>query len=56
LQHLINLYNEEAVAKQVAKETQAALDLATLKKYGDRCPRSNSLRSMTSGMPRSQIT
>ncbi|MFD4014518.1 type I restriction-modification system subunit M [Streptomyces albidoflavus] len=35
LQHLIKLYNEEAVAKKAAKEAQAALDLATLKKYGD---------------------
>ncbi|WP_078987305.1 type I restriction-modification system subunit M [Streptomyces sp. XY332] len=34
LQHLIKLYNEEAVAKKAAKEAQAALDLATLKKYG----------------------
>ncbi|MFE7464605.1 type I restriction-modification system subunit M [Streptomyces sp. NPDC057499] len=35
LQHLIKLYNDEAVAKRTAKEAQAALDLATLKKYGD---------------------
>lgn len=35
LQHLIKLYNEEAVAKKVAKEAQAVLDLATLKKYAD---------------------
>ncbi|WP_078626954.1 type I restriction-modification system subunit M [Streptomyces exfoliatus] len=35
LQHLIKLYNEEAVAKKTAKEAQAALDLATLKRYGD---------------------
>ncbi|MGW9427233.1 N-6 DNA methylase [Streptomyces decoyicus] len=35
LQHLIKLYNEEAVAKKTAKDAQAALDLATLKKYGD---------------------
>jgi type I restriction enzyme M protein len=35
LQHLIKLYNEEAVAKKAAKEAQAALDLATLKKYGN---------------------
>ncbi|TDC76127.1 type I restriction-modification system subunit M [Streptomyces hainanensis] len=35
LQHLIKLYNEEAVAKKAAKEAQAALDLATLQKYGD---------------------
>ncbi|MFV8129241.1 type I restriction-modification system subunit M [Streptomyces syringium] len=35
LQHLVKLYNEEAVAKKAAKEAQAALDHATLKKYGD---------------------
>ncbi|MFD5319833.1 N-6 DNA methylase [Streptomyces sp. NPDC127098] len=35
LQHLIKLYNEEAVAKKTAKEAQASLDLATFKKYGD---------------------
>ena len=35
LQHLIKLYNEESVAKKAAKEAQAALDLATLKKYGN---------------------
>lgn len=35
LSHLINLYNAEAVAKKAAKEAQAALDFATLKKYGD---------------------
>lgn len=35
LQHLIKLYNEKAVAEKAAKEAQAALDLATLKKYGD---------------------
>ncbi|MGA5413290.1 N-6 DNA methylase [Streptomyces pseudogriseolus] len=34
LQHLIKLYNEEAVAKKAAKEAQAALNLAALKKYG----------------------
>ncbi|CAI7978116.1 type I restriction enzyme M protein [Frankia sp. Hr75.2] len=34
LQHLIKLYNDEAVAKKAAKEAQAALDLATLRKYG----------------------
>jgi type I restriction enzyme M protein len=33
LQHLIDLYNEEAAAKKAAKDAQAALDLATLKKY-----------------------
>jgi type I restriction enzyme M protein len=35
LQYLITLYNDEAIAKKAAKEAQAALDLATLKKYGD---------------------
>jgi type I restriction enzyme M protein len=35
LQHLIELYNDEAVAKKAAKDAQAALDLATLKKYGN---------------------
>jgi type I restriction enzyme M protein len=35
LQHVIDLYNAEAVAKRTAKEAQAALDLATLKKYGE---------------------
>ncbi|MFE0202535.1 type I restriction-modification system subunit M [Streptomyces sp. NPDC058985] len=35
LQHLIKLYNDEAVAKKAVKEAQAALDLATFKKYGD---------------------
>ncbi|GAT70255.1 type I restriction-modification protein subunit M [Planomonospora sphaerica] len=35
LQHLIKLYNDEAVAKKTAKDAQAALDLATLKKYGN---------------------
>ncbi|MGW9197484.1 N-6 DNA methylase [Micromonospora chersina] len=34
-QHLIKLYNDEAVAKKAAKEAQTALDFATLKKYGD---------------------
>jgi type I restriction enzyme M protein len=34
LQHLIDLYNTEAGAKKAAKDAQAALDLATLKKYG----------------------
>lgn len=33
--HLIKLYNEEAVTKKAAKEAEAALGLATLKKYGD---------------------
>ena len=35
LQHLIELYDAEAAAKKAVKEAQAALDLATLKKYGD---------------------
>jgi type I restriction enzyme M protein len=35
LQHLIDRYNEEAAAKKAAKDAQAALDLATLKKYTD---------------------
>ncbi len=35
LKHLIKLYNDEAIAKKAAKEAQAKLDLATLKKYGD---------------------
>lgn len=35
LQHLIKLYNDEAVTKKAVKEAQAALDLATLRKYGD---------------------
>lgn len=35
LKCLIELYNDEAIAKKAAKEAQAALDLATLKKYGD---------------------
>ncbi|MFE3249593.1 type I restriction-modification system subunit M [Streptomyces sp. NPDC059209] len=35
LSHLIKLYNAEAVAKKAAKEAEAALHLATLKKYGD---------------------
>ncbi|MGW2987420.1 N-6 DNA methylase [Streptomyces goshikiensis] len=34
LQHLIKLYNDEAVAKKAAKEAQASLDLAVFKKYG----------------------
>ncbi len=32
---LIKLYDAEAAAKKAAKDAQAALDLATLKKYGD---------------------
>ncbi|URM93988.1 type I restriction-modification system subunit M [Actinomadura madurae] len=35
LQHLIKLYNDEAIAKKAAKDAQSALDLATLKQYGD---------------------
>jgi type I restriction enzyme M protein len=35
LQYLIGLYGEEATAKKAAKEAQTALDLTTLKKYGD---------------------
>jgi type I restriction enzyme M protein len=35
LQHLIDLYNDEATAKKAAKDDQTALDIATLKKYGD---------------------
>ncbi|MFD3332578.1 type I restriction-modification system subunit M [Streptomyces sp. NPDC058700] len=35
LSHLIKLYNAEAVAKKEFKEAEAALNLATLKKYGD---------------------
>ncbi len=35
LQHLIKLYSDEAAAKQAAKEAQAALNLATLEKYGE---------------------
>jgi type I restriction enzyme M protein len=35
LQHLVTLYNDEAIAKKTAKEAQASLDLVTLKKYGD---------------------
>ena len=36
LQHLIDLYGAEATAKKAAKEAQAAaLDLVTLKKYGN---------------------
>lgn len=34
LHRLIELYNDEALAKKAVKEAQAALDLATLKKYG----------------------
>ncbi|MDO0925928.1 MULTISPECIES: type I restriction-modification system subunit M [Streptomyces] len=35
LAHLIKLYNAEAVSKRTAKEAEAALHLATLKKYGE---------------------
>jgi type I restriction enzyme M protein len=35
LEHLIHLYDTEAVAKKAVKDAQAELDLATLKKYGD---------------------
>ncbi|MDX3205212.1 type I restriction-modification system subunit M [Streptomyces scabiei] len=35
LQHLIKLYNDEAVAKKAAKEAEAVLNFATFKKYGD---------------------
>jgi type I restriction enzyme M protein len=35
LERLIKLYNAEAAAKKAVKDAQAALDLATLKKYGD---------------------
>jgi type I restriction enzyme M protein len=35
LEHAIILYDAEALAKKAVKELQAALDLATLKKYGD---------------------
>ena len=35
LEHLIDLYTAEAAAKKAAKEVQTALDLATLKRYGD---------------------
>jgi type I restriction enzyme M protein len=34
LQHAINLYNAEASAKKVAKDTEAAIDLAALMQYG----------------------
>lgn len=35
LQEAIKFYDAEAVAKKAVKDAQAALDLATLKKYGD---------------------
>jgi type I restriction enzyme M protein len=34
LEHLLKLYHAEAAAKKAVKETQAALDLSTLKQYG----------------------
>ena len=35
LQHLSRLYSAEGEAKKAAKDAHAALDVATLKKYGD---------------------
>jgi type I restriction enzyme M protein len=35
LEHIIDLYNEEASAKKTAKDAQTALEFATLKQYGD---------------------
>lgn len=35
LQQLIDLYDEETTAKKAVKDTQAALDRATLQKYGN---------------------
>ena len=35
LDHLIKLYNTDAEARKAVKEAQAALDLATLEKYGN---------------------
>ena len=35
LEHLLKLYERESAAKRVAKEAQAALGRATLKKYGN---------------------
>jgi type I restriction enzyme M protein len=34
LEHVISLFEAEAATKKVAKETRAALDLATLEQYG----------------------
>lgn len=34
LQHVIDLFNAQAIAKSAAKEAQDALDIATLKQYG----------------------
>src|SRR3546814_12927750 len=36
LQHVLALYEAESVAKKAAKEAQALLDAATLKRYGSR--------------------
>lgn len=35
LQHVISLFDAESAAKKAAKEARVALDLATLKKYGE---------------------
>ncbi|MGH3943288.1 MAG: type I restriction-modification system subunit M [Pseudonocardiaceae bacterium] len=35
LQHVIKLYNEEAVTRRIAKDAQATLDVMTLDKYGE---------------------
>ena len=35
LEHLLKLYDAEAAAKKAAREAQAKLDLATLKRYGN---------------------
>jgi type I restriction enzyme M protein len=35
LEHLIDIYTAEVAAKKAAKDAQAALDLATLNKYGE---------------------
>lgn len=35
LSHLLALYSDEAVAKKAVKDAQAALDIATLKQYGE---------------------
>jgi type I restriction enzyme M protein len=35
LERVIALFNAESAAKKIAKDAQAALDIATLKKYGD---------------------
>ena len=53
LQHAIALYDAEAAAKKAVKDAQAALDLATLKKYGtldrERCPTARVGRQVGSG-------